>query len=70
LIRRHGSPVTDTAEGREERVEHSPGGGTGEPGDEPDAARIALADGRIEHRKRHERPFRREKTNTRLCLVS
>jgi hypothetical protein len=49
MIRRHGSPVADTPQCLEEGVEHRPRRATGEPGDETDAARIALADRGIKH---------------------
>jgi hypothetical protein len=47
VIRRHGSPVADAAEGLEEGVEDCPRWPTGEPGDETDAAGIAFADRRM-----------------------
>jgi hypothetical protein len=58
VIRRHGSPVADAAEGLEEGVEDGPRLPTGEPGDETDAAGIAFADRRVERREtRHLHTF-------------
>ncbi len=51
VVRRHGSPVADTPQCLEEGVEHRPRRATGEPGDEADAAGIALADRRIKRGK-------------------
>jgi hypothetical protein len=59
MIRRHGTPVTHAAKSLEEGVEDGARWFTGEPGDEADAARIALDDRWMKRRRgRHsEAPF-------------